>query len=181
MTRGGEGLRPVSEFLSAVEAILGRVRDTSGDEAAVWPVLLDALAWLYRTEERVRREDPTYYDVRALSREGRSLGGLIYFRGEVEHAAIADPYAPTWLPTEVLVSDGADWKSGTIYVSNGTEWKPAEIYVSGLGFPELHANARKDTHGRREWYVELVAGRSLTEPLESAIEFLRGFDRPASG
>lgn len=166
-------MRPLNQYVAGVEKAVERLSSANDDESSAWPLVLDVLAWLYRAEERARQTNANYYADRAASREGQTLGGLIYFRGEVEHAAVEDPYAPTWLKGELFVSNGTEWKPAVMHVSDGTEWEPAEIFIGGLGFPHLHPGARPDKHGRKRWYEEFVAGRSLSEPPTHALQFLR--------
>ncbi|WP_439593853.1 hypothetical protein [Microbacterium sp.] len=154
-------------------------------EDTVWEALIATLAWLYRTEALEVKDDPdNYYAHRATRHGGQALGGLIYFRGEVEHAHQEHPYRLGWTdpPPTMIYQDGEWVPSTSDLLTAHTRVRMAEVGIDPIRpvgqihtwvFPSLHADARPDKHHRDTWYAEHVKGWPLRVPLSAAVEYLR--------
>jgi hypothetical protein len=145
-----DGLRAAEDHLETVN---------HRDEDQMWQALLSCLAWLYRCEERERAARADYYAVRAAAPGGRTLAGLIFFRGEVEHAKQGHPYRLGAVPEKrpIKTADG---------------WVEAKRYIARYVYPPLHAGAVDKNHGRDGLYREHVEGRQLVQAISEARAFL---------
>ena len=155
-----DGSRYLAGIRRAETALEASIMDP--DEDVAWSALLDALAWLYRSEERERQEcGDEYYETRPRSADGQVLGALIYFRGEVEHADQSDPYTAGLVNAEMWMKSGGEWRNTGQMVKT-----PARVY------PPLHSAARSDKYGRDAAYRLLVEGRVLGIPIAKARAYL---------
>ncbi|AUG30356.1 hypothetical protein CXR34_13465 [Microbacterium hominis] len=145
----------------------------SDDEVAVWAALVRALSSVFRTAEKVRVGYPDYYSARDADPYGAALGGLVYFRGETEHAHAEELYVPGYAVAEVWVARDGKYVRGQVFAGQGGEWVPAIPYTPARVFPPLHPTARPDAHGRDTHYRTLVAGQPVAQVFIEAEAALR--------
>lgn len=161
--------------MPGLESALARVRALKvdgGDEDEAWRVVADSLAWLYRCEEAERLQDHGYYGQRAEDAGGRTLAGLIWYRGLVDHRG-HEVRALGWVKAEMYYSpDGKSSVPVRLHYAHDGEWvEPAEIRHGARVWPT--APPDDDRHGRDAWYLAHVSGRPVLGPLEEAAQYLR--------
>lgn len=132
-------------------------------DAAAHPVNVDekwiqtrnVLNWLYHFEECLKSVAVDYYVLRDDSSNGRTLGGLIWLRGNVVHSG---------------------WDVHKMFrykIANTHPNRQVRIVLSA--WPErssLPEPARKETHNRDLMYDEFVATKPMSITLNRAREFL---------
>lgn len=169
-------------YEAGLAAAVDRLRSTGTatyDDA--WQATVEVLAWLYRCEEAERQADPDYYRHRDSTEDGRTLGGLMWLRAQVEHhqAEIRD------LVLEPITTEDGDnlttedgeaivgrfhvvrWpRRAAVPTDEVLEYDPDEPLL-GPGLPWQHA----DKWGRDVMYEASVEGEELLPPLERAQRF----------
>jgi len=131
-----------------------------------------ALEWRHAFDEHERNADAGYFAHRALSVRGRTLGGLLWLRGDGHHhgAALREI---AWRSASVYVRRNGEWKDATAYRRVDGEWVEASMYVAGGRWPPHACSSGKaDKYSRDQWYVAQVEGRDLLGPIEGARAYL---------
>ena len=100
-----------------------RQADDRRDEDTVWELTCEVLGWLYRADQAAQASDDTYLTRRAASVAGRTLAGLIWIRGRVDHHA-AEVRRLIVRPASPHVFDGVEWRPASLQVYDGERWNP---------------------------------------------------------
>lgn len=167
-------MHPAQRHLAALDRCLRALTESvaEGDAQGIWEHLLECLGWLYRAEEVLRAHDPRYYFRRDSVPAGRLVGGLIYFRSQVDHAVTGEAYRDRWLkaPLLVMTEDGPKETVPWVMTADGT-LVPMPFRIRSSIFPPLLPGARDRRH-RDAMYREHVEGQPLSGPLTAASAFL---------
>jgi hypothetical protein len=133
-----------------------------GGGGHIWIALSEALYWVAALDDWAKSPDEeSYFKRRALTPEGRTVGGLVFARNAHAH--------------ELVTAGEAEFEMGTPVIRTGPE---ASQYSGGGGtlftvrfkWVALEKlTARDKNHGRDRMYDERVAGRLLTEPFKDAV------------
>lgn len=168
-----------SRGLRSLDGALARLTDaeTRRDEDAVWTATRDVLAWLYRLEESEQRIDPSYYQHREMEDDGKTLAGLVWVRGLVDHHQ-AEIRTLVWIEAPVFVKRGGEWRAADVHVRRSGEWATGTVRVRRPVWPPLadlsKQSDRPDKYGRDLHYETFVARQQLSKPLHAARTYLLG-------
>ena len=135
------------------------------DEEAIWRETREVLGWLYRLEEGDRATDIGYYQHRQASAEGRTLAGLIWVRGLVDHHA-AIIRVLVWKRVTTYQSVNGEWVPTEQFMLRDGEWEPVEIHQATAEWPARGRLpiGKEERNGRDLLYDEFVAEKADSWP-----------------
>jgi hypothetical protein len=158
-------------FTSAVHRSLRAAASYDGeDEEEAWGLTLNVLATLYGAEEIEEKLDQGYFAHRDASPHGQVLGGLMWCRGDVQHAG-GDVRRLDWSRAEAYVHHDGEWVRAQPYVRQAGEWVATQPMARGWTWPPRD-DAPPDGRGRHTMYAERVAHRPWLEPMREAASYL---------
>ena len=165
------------EYIAALDAALLALRGAQFSRSSVdaWSKTLDVLAWLYRLEEMERRSDKGYFAHRGASAKGRTLGGVIWARGLVDHHQAQVHNAGLMKMSVFIVTDADELQPMDVFVvDRDRELQRAQVHTSTMTWaPRCDLPpGRDEKHGRDAYYDEHVAGRPVLGPLVDSREYL---------
>lgn len=166
--------------LSGLEAAIARIHEanrnllTGGGQAPIARALSEALFWTAALDDFFATDQGAekYWTARAGDADGRTAAGLIFARNMLSHGLhVAGAiqllvHPPTLMREGDTVTlrwarlPGRDYGSG----DRGTvlSFQLTWVNISQLPSPT------SPQYGRDEWYRDLIAGRPLTHPFDSA-------------
>lgn len=158
-------------FAGAIERSLRETASYKGEEEdEAWRLTLNVMAALYGAEEIEKKHDRDYFAHRDASPRGRVLGGLMWCRGDVQHAG-GDVRRLGWSGVNTFVCRDGEWVEAQTYISMGGEWVVTQTMTAGWTWP-ARDQAPPDGRDRHAMYAERVAHRPWVEPMREAALYL---------
>jgi hypothetical protein len=168
----------LQRVIDQLDATLARLESAvqQRDEDQEWTSCRLALELLHQLDEAAKNAATSftvYWQNRAATADGETLGALVWFRDAVHHqlASMKDGF---WRSAVVRVAQDGKWVEAKVSIARDGAWVPAQVSTSYFGWPDRASipPTSQPAHGRDVWYDQHVASRPVMDPLRRAAQFL---------